>query len=160
MKPVAGLRRVSHYYALKRIFAKMVSQRALNLIPNLHVMQAGAALHLLKILSVHFRLQLLLRELSMKKTMPLHRLWLHCIMILRQARLHHQTLTSTRLLRLLLLGTSRYSMSSNLFGHYWQKGRSIWVDSLQAGPYGRVLYILLRAYNSRFATFGSLSCNT
>ena len=30
------------------------------------------------------------------------------------------------------------------------------VDSLQAGPYGRVLYILLRAYNSRFfATFSS-----
>ena len=31
---------------------------------------------------------------------------------------------------------------------------------LQAGPYGRVIYIFLRAYNSRFATFGSLSCNT
>ena len=34
------------------------------------------------------------------------------------------------------------------------------VDSLQTGLYGRVLYILLRVYNSRFDTFGSLSCNT
>ena len=31
-----------------------------------------------------------------------------------------------------------------------KRGRSIWVDSLQAGPYGRLLYILPSVYNSRF----------
>ena len=48
-------------------------------------------------------------------------------------------------------------MSSNLFGSLLTKGGEAYeIDSLQAGPYGRVLYILLRAYNSRFfATFGS-----
>ena len=40
------------------------------------------------------------------------------------------------------------------------KGGEAEFDSLQAAPYGRVLYILLRVYNSRFDTFGSLSCNT
>ena len=51
-----------------------------------------------------------------------------------------------------------------VFKPFWslliKGGEAYEVDSLQAGPYGRVLYILLRAYNSRFATFGSLSCNT
>ena len=31
-----------------------------------------------------------------------------------------------------------------------KRGRSIWVDSLQAGPYGRLLYILPSVYNSHF----------
>ena len=35
-----------------------------------------------------------------------------------RAPLHHQTPTSTLHLHLLLMGTSRCSMSSNLFGHY------------------------------------------
>ena len=51
-----------------------------------------------------------------------------------------------------------------VFKPFWslltKGGEAYEVDSLQAGPYGRVLDILLRAYNSRFATFGSLSCNT
>ena len=51
-----------------------------------------------------------------------------------------------------------------VFKPFWslltKGGEAYEVDSLQAGPYGRVLYILLRAYNSRFATFGSLSYNT
>ena len=51
-----------------------------------------------------------------------------------------------------------------VFKPFWslltKGGEAYEVDSLQAGSYGRVPYILLRAYNSRFATFGSLSCNT
>lgn len=39
-------------------------------------------------------------------------------------------------------------------------GEAYEFDNLQAGPYGWVLYILLRVYNSHFDTFGSLSCNT
>ena len=41
-----------------------------------------------------------------------------------------------------------------------KRGEAYEFDSLQAGLYGRVLYILLRVYNSRFDTFGSLICNT
>ena len=74
----------------------------------------------------------------MKRATLLHQWWLHCITILRQAPLHHPTPTSTLLHQHLhLLGMSRYSMSSNLFGPYWQKGEkymswesssgSIWV---------------------------------
>ena len=51
-----------------------------------------------------------------------------------------------------------------VFKPFWSSltkgGEAYEVDSLQAGPYGRVIYILLRDYNSHFATFGSLSCNT
>ena len=39
MKPVGGLGRVSHYYGLKKIFAKMASQKASNLTLDLHAMQ-------------------------------------------------------------------------------------------------------------------------
>ena len=39
-------------------------------------------------------------------------------------------------------------------------GEAYEFDSLQAGPYGRLLYVLPSVYNSRFDTFGSLSCNT
>ena len=118
MKPVGDPGRVSHCSDLNLIFAKMASLRTSSLIPGLHKMQAGAALPQLKILSVHLRLQLLLRESLMKKTMPLHQPWLHYISTLHQAPLHHRTPTSTQLLHLLLMGTSRYSMSSNLFGPY------------------------------------------
>ena len=51
-----------------------------------------------------------------------------------------------------------------VFKPFWslltKGGEAYEFDSLQAGPYGRVLYILLRVYNSHFDTFGSLSCNT
>ena len=51
-----------------------------------------------------------------------------------------------------------------VFDPFWslltKGGEAYEFDSLQAGPYGRVLYILLCVYNSRFNTFGSLSCNT
>ena len=47
-----------------------------------------------------------------------------------------------------------------VFKPFWllltKGGEAYEIDSLQAGSYGRVPYILLRAYNSRFfATFGS-----
>ena len=42
--------------------------------------------------------------------------------MLRQAHLHHRTPMLTLLHPILQLGTSGYSMSSNLFGPYWQKG--------------------------------------
>ena len=41
---------------------------------------------------------------------------------LPRVRLHRLTTPTTLLLHLLLMGTSRCSMSSNLFGPYWQKG--------------------------------------
>ena len=51
-----------------------------------------------------------------------------------------------------------------VFNPFWSlltKGEEAYeFDSLQTGPYGRLLYILLRVYNSHFDTFGSLSCNT
>ena len=119
MKPVGGPGRASQCSVMKTIFAKMASQRTSSLIPGLHQMQVGVTRRLLKILNIRLRLQLLLRESLMKKTTPLHRPWLHCIWILRQARLHHQTLTLTLLLQLRLhLGTSGYTMFSNLFGNY------------------------------------------
>ena len=51
-----------------------------------------------------------------------------------------------------------------VFKPFWslltKGGEAYEFDSLQAGLYGRVLYILLHVCNSRFDTFGSLSCNT
>ena len=41
-----------------------------------------------------------------------------------------------------------------------KRGRSIWVDSLQAGPYGWLLYFCQVFTTLAFDTFGSLSCNT
>ena len=50
------------------------------------------------------------------------------------------------------------------FKPFWSSlikgGEAYEFDSLQAGPYGRLLYVLPSVYNSRFDTFGSLSCNT
>jgi len=88
------------------------------LTPGLHKLQAGVAHLPLKIQNIRLRLQLLLRESSMKKMTPVHQLWLHCTTIQLQAHLHHQTPTSPLHQLLLQLGTSRSSMSSNLFGHY------------------------------------------
>ena len=118
MKPVGGPGRASHCYVLKMICVQMASPNTSSLIPDLLRMQAGIALPPLKILSIHLQLQLLLRESSMKKSTPLRQPWQHCIKILRQARLHHQTPTTTLLHLLLQLEKSRSSMSSNLFGPY------------------------------------------
>ena len=61
-------------------------------------------------------------EWSRMKTMLLHRHLLQHVSTLLQALQHRQTPPTTQLLHLLLMGTSRCSMSSNLFGPYWQKG--------------------------------------
>ena len=46
-----------------------------------------------------------------------------------------------------------------VFKPFWslltKGGEAYEFDSLQAGPYGRLLYILPSVYNSRFDTFGS-----
>ena len=140
MKPVGGPGRASQCSALKKIFEKIASLSTSSLTPGLPKMQAGVALPLLKILITHFWLQLLLRESSMKKTTPLNQPWLHCITILCQARLHHQTPTSTLLHLLLQLGTSRSSVFKPFWSLLTKGGEAYEVDSLQAGPYGWLLY--------------------
>ena len=51
-----------------------------------------------------------------------------------------------------------------VFKPFWSSltktGEAYVFDSLQAGPYGRLLYVLPSVYNPRFDTFGSLSCHT
>ena len=123
MKPVSGPGRASQCSVLKTIFEKMALRNVSSLTPGLHNLQASVKLLPLKIQSIHLWLQLLLRESLMKRTMPLHLWWLHCITTLYHACLHRPTPTSTMLLQHLpRLGRSRYSMSLNLFGPYWQKG--------------------------------------
>ena len=116
MKPVDGPGRASQCSVMKTIFEQMASLNVSSLTPGYRNLQVGVQHLLLKIPSTHLRLQLLLQESSMKKTTPLHQPWLHCISTLHQALLHHRAPTSTLLLLLLLMGTSRHSMSSNLFG--------------------------------------------
>ena len=51
-----------------------------------------------------------------------------------------------------------------VFNPFWslltKGGEAYELDSLQAGPYVQLLYVLPSVYDSRFDTFGSLSCNT
>ena len=123
MKPVGSPGRASQCFVLKMIFEKMASLNISSLIPGHHNLQVSVQLPQLKILTFHLWLPLLLHESWMKRTTLLHQWWLHCITILRQAPLHHPTPTSTLLHQHLhRLGTTRYSMSSNLFGPYREKG--------------------------------------
>ena len=161
MKPVGVHGKGWHLCALRMIFKRMASLNASSLTPHLQEGLYCHKLRLLKTLSSLPPRQLWMPEWSRTKTMPLHRSLLLHTSTLPRVRLPRLTTPTTLLLHLLLMGTSRCSMSSNLFGPYWQKGGEAYeVDSLQAGPYGQLLYVLPSVYNSCFDTFGSLSCNT
>ena len=79
---------------------------------------------------------------------------------LHQAHLHRQTTTTTLLLHL-LMRTSRCSMSSNLFGHYWQKGeKHMSLIVFKRVHMGGCFIFFLVITTLAFDTFRSLSCNT
>ena len=161
MKPVGGPGRVWLCSVLKLIFKTMASLKDSSLTPLLHGMLSYVELHPLRTLTIPPPRQLWKPKWSMMKTMLLHRHLLQHASTLLQALQHRQTPLTTLLLHLLLMGTSRCSMSSNLFGHYWQKGeKHMRLIVFKRVHMGGCFIFLLRAYNSRFATFGSLSCNT
>ena len=107
---------------LKLIFKTMASMKDFSLTPLLHGMLSYVELHPLKTLTILPPRQLWMPMWSMMKTMLLHHPLLLHASTLHQVRLRRQTTMITLLLHLLLMGTSRCSMSSNLFGPYWQKG--------------------------------------
>ena len=139
---------------------KMASHRDSNLIPLLPGMLSCVGLPHSKTLSTPPQRQLSMPESLMTKTMLLPRLQLRLESTLHQVLLHHRTSVTTLQLHLLLMGTSRGSMSSNFLVLTDKRGRSIWVDSLQAGPYGWLLYFCQVFTTLAFDTFGFLSCNT
>ena len=121
-KPVGDHGRVWLCSVLKLIFKTMASMKDSSSTPLLHGLLPYVELHLLKTLTILPPRQLWIPKWSMMKTMLLHHPLLLHASTLHQVRLHHQPTTTTLLLHLLLMRTSRCSMSSNLFGHYWQKG--------------------------------------
>ena len=130
-KPVSDHGRVWHCSVLKQIFKTIASLKDSSLTPLLHGMLSYFEPHLLKTLTILPPRQLWMPEWSMVKVMLLPRLPLLHASTLHQVRLHRQMTTTILLLQLLLMRTSRCSMSSNLFGHYWQKGekRMSWQSS-------------------------------
>ena len=104
------------------IFKRMASLSDSSLTPHLLEGQCCDELNPLKTLSSLPLLQLWMPEWSRMKTMLLHRHLLQHASTLLQVLLHRRTPPTTLLLHLLFMGTSRCSMSSNLFGPYWQKG--------------------------------------
>ena len=121
MKLVGGLGRVWHCLVLKLICRTMASPKDSSLTQLLKG-QCCDELHLLKTLSSLPLLQLSMPEWSRMKTMLLHRHLLQRALTLLQVLPHCRTPPTTLMLHLLFMGTSRCSMSSNLFGPYWQKG--------------------------------------
>ena len=122
MKPVGVHGKGWRLCVLKMIFKRMASLNVSSLTPHLQEGLCCDELRLLKTLSSLPPRQLWMPEWSMTKTMLLHRPLLLHASTLPRVRLHRRTTPTTLLLHLLLMGTSRCSMSSNLFGPYWQKG--------------------------------------
>ena len=125
MKPVGGRGRVWLCLVLKLICRTMASPKDSSLTQLLQGMLSYEELHLLKTLTILPPRQLLMPESLMTTMMLLHHLQLRRVSTLHQVLLHRQTPTPTLHLLLLLLGTSRGSMSSYLFGPYWQKGEKL-----------------------------------
>ena len=121
MKPLDAHGKGWRLCALKMIFKRMASLNASSLTPHLLEGQCCDALHLLKTLSSLPLWQLWMPEWSKTKTMLLHCPLLLHASTLPRVHLHRLATLTTLLLHLLLMGTSRCSMSSNLFGPYWQK---------------------------------------
>ena len=153
--------RVWPYSVLKLIFKTMASLKDSSLTPLLHGLLSYVELHHLKTLAIPPPRQLWMQEWSMMKMMLLHRPLLLHASTLHQVRLHLQATTTTLLLQLLLMRTSRCSMSSNLFGHYWQKGekRISFIVFKRVHKGGCFIFCLVFT-TLAFETFGSSSCNT
>ena len=137
----------------------MASLRDSSSTPLLQGMLFYVEPHLLKTQSPLPPQPLFTPELLMKLMMLPHHLQPQRMSTLHQVLLHHLTSTTTLLLHLLLMGTS----SDYVFKPFWSlltKGGEAYVDSLQAGPYGWLLYFCLVFTTLVFYTFGSLSCNT
>ena len=122
MKPVGGPGRVWHCSLLKQVFRTMASQKDSSLTPLLQGMLTCVGLPHLKTLTTRPQLRQWMPESSMTKMMQLHLLQLQRVSTLHQVLLHHRISMTTLLPRLHRMGTSRRSMSSNLFGPHWQKG--------------------------------------
>ena len=152
--------RVWRCLVLKQIFKTMASLKDSSLTPLLHGMLSYVDLHPLKTLTILPPWQLWMPKWSMKM-MLVHRLLLLHASTLHQVRLRHQTTTTTQLLHLLLMRTSRCSMSSTLFGHYWQKGeKHMSLIVFKRVHMGGCFIFWLVFTTLAFDTFCSLSCNT
>ena len=168
-----GPGRASLCCVLKMIFEQMASPKASSLIPGLHQMQDGAILPHLKILCIHCRL--------------------NCCCECRQwRRWHHLTdhgYSASRLCTRPFCTTKLQRRPCSTICSFWERvdalclqtflvitdkrGRSIWVDSLQAGPYGWLHYfcqvfttlvfwnnLVFELQLPSFETIWFLSCNT
>ena len=159
-KPVGDHGRVWPCSVLKQIFKTMASLNDSSLTPLLHRMLSYDKLHPLKTLTILPPRQLWMPTWSMMKTMLLHHPLLLHASTLHQVRLRRQTTTTTLLLHL-LMRTSRCSMSSNLFGHYWQKGeKHMSLIVFKRVHMGGCFIFFLVITTLAFDTFRSLSCNT
>lgn len=159
MKPVAKLVRASRCCALKMILKLMASLKYSSSAPHCLPMLNGVRRHPMKpMTTLHPLLQFMHMLLMMKMMLP-HQFLLHCVKIQRQALLLRPSTTSTRLHQDLhhLPKKFRRSVSSTLFGHLMTWGRSIRVDSLQAGILDWVVYVLL-SLQLPFCSFDVLGC--